>query len=184
MDRTKQKTKALMQYICSRVPPERTGIVKVHKIMWFSETETMRKTGQALTGQTYIRLRFGPVALNAPAMREELIREGKLEEMPSESMQGGLTRRIFVAESPPVDMEQLFTQEQISIIDEQIERLQHATGMDTSDMSHDSIWATLEDGDAMPLHLYKWQPVYTDEQTAALEERVRDQAGMDYGPSQ
>ena len=171
-----QKVKALMQYICSRVPREKSGVVKLNKIMWFCETETMYKTGEALTGHTYIRMRFGPVALDAPTMRNDLIKEGKLEEMPPERMSGGMERRIFVATRPPENMDTLFTPEQLDIINEQIERYTYASGPEVSDMSHDSIWASLEDADTMPLHLYKWKPVYTPEQSESLKEAMRKQA--------
>jgi hypothetical protein len=57
-----------------------------------------------------------------------------------------------------------FTAEQIAIIDAQIEKYKNTGAIDISEIPHDSIWASLEDADEMPIDLYAWKPVYISEQ--------------------
>ena len=73
---SKDKVKALILYICSKIPIERSATTKLNKIVWFCETETMYRTWKPLTGHTFIRQVFGPVALNSPMMIRELIQKG------------------------------------------------------------------------------------------------------------
>ena len=62
-----------------------------------------------------------------------------------------------------------FSGEEISIIDGQIRKYLYIDAHGISDLSHDSIWASLEDSDEMPLDLYQFQPVYSNEQAASVK---------------
>lgn len=176
----KDKIKALMLYICEKIEPELSGVIKLNKIMWFSEIETMYQTGKPLTGSMYIRQKFGPVALNAPMMREELIKEGSLYVTQKDTLPDGSKRQIF-STSKHVELKNFFSEEQIKIIDEQIEKYKNTNAMDISEISHDSIWASLEDADEMPLDLYIIKPVYTEEQKSSVREFSRKCMEEEYG---
>ena len=153
---SKEKSKALMQYICQKIPAEYSGRIKLNKICWFSEIETMYKTGHPLTGNTYIRQCFGPVVLNAHLMREELVREGKIQEITNDESGRKIYRYKALQE---VEIEKIFSGEEISIIDGQIRKYLYIDAHGISDLSHDSIWASLEDSDEMTLDLLQFQPV-------------------------
>ena len=174
---SKEKSKALMQYICQKIPAEYSGRIKLNKICWFSEIETMYKTGHPLTSNTYIRQCFGPVVLNAHLMREELVREGKIQEITNDESGRKIYRYKALQE---VEIEKIFSGEEISIIDGQIRKYLYIDAHGISDLSHDSIWASLEDSDEMPLDLYQFQPVYSNEQAASVKKYSEEKWQEDY----
>lgn len=177
---SKDKIKALILHICAKIPEELSGLIKLNKIMWFSETESIYQTGEPLTGHMYIRQRFGPVALNAHIMREELVREGALRELREEILPGGHVRRPYITQKE-VNLRDYFSEEQIEIIDEQIAKYAKTGAIDISELSHDSIWASLEDADEMPLDVYLIKPVYTHEQKEALAAFAHKRGEEEYG---
>lgn len=176
----KERVKSLMLYICEKIPAELSGTIKLNKIMWFSEIETMYRTGKPLTGSMYIRQKFGPVALNAPMMREELIKEGALYALQKEILPDGSQRQPYIVKKP-TNISNYFSSEQIAIIDEQIEKYKNSGALDISEISHDSIWASLEDADEMPLDLYIIKPVYNEEQKESMRDFSRKCMEEEYG---
>lgn len=177
---SKEKLEALLLYICSKVPESVSGTIKINKIMWFSETESMFRTGMPLTGHTYIRQMFGPVPFNVNILRDELIRAEKLREDCYEEPDG-YVRRALTTLLKDLQTEKFFTPEQIAIIDEQIVKHMKTPARTISDISHDSIWASLEDADEMPLELYQFRPHYTEEQKKSVEELAETRWREDYG---
>lgn len=176
----KDKVKALILYICEKIPSELSGTIKLNKIMWFSEIETIYRTGEPLTGSSYIRQKYGPVALNAHIIREELIKDGLLCALQKEVLPNGSERQPYITKQS-VNITNYFSDIEISIIDEQIEKYKNTGAMDISEISHDSIWASLEDADEMPLELYSIKPVYTEEQKESVKAFSRKCMEDEYG---
>lgn len=167
---SKDKVKALILYICSKIPIERSATTKLNKIVWFCETETMYRTWKPLTGHTFIRQVFGPVALNSPMMIRELIQKGDLYEETEYS--NGIVHRLYKTKTK-IDIRKYFSDEQIEIIDEQIEKYKDVGSKDICTMAHDTVWLSLEDADEMPLEAYRIKCVYTQEQKEALNKLVQ-----------
>ena len=177
---SKEKIKALILYICSKIPAELSGVIKLNKIIWFSEIETMYQTWDYLTRHSFIRQKFGPVPLNIHIMREELVQENKLRKIDAGEMSNGAKWYQFETIGQ-IDIKKYFSDEQIKIIDSQINKYADMPALSVSDISHDDIWASLEDADEMPVNLYKFRPVYDDEQKTYLKNFVNNISKEQYG---
>lgn len=151
-----------MQYIFWNLPKKYSGLQKLYRILWFSETEAMFRTRKPLTGHQFIRQQYGPVPLNAHLMRDDLVNDGILEELKPEATPDGGTRRPFRAKEA-VTIKNCFTPEQIEIVNEQIAKYKKTAEWDVSDIYKDSVWLSLEDADVMPLELYISRPGYDEE---------------------
>ena len=177
----KEKIEALVAYICSKVPKELSGIIKLNKIIWFSEIETMYQTWEPLTGFTFIKKEFGPVPYNIDIIIEDEVRNGVLKKNYVGKLPNG--KDYYQFETIEVsDVKCFFSDEQVEIINKQIELYKLKPALELSIISHDSVWAALQDGDIIPLNVYKFKPVYTDMQkkelNSCIEKISKDQYGQ------
>lgn len=174
--REHEKCKAAMLYICANVPPDKSGRVKLNKILWFCETETMYQLGHPLTGMPFIRLARGPAPFDVSELRDELIEEGKLREVPPQD-----NDRLYRYKTlHPIHLDEYFSPREIDIIKEQTSKYRLSEPRDISELSHDSIWCSLEDGDVMPLEAYRFAPRYSHEQKISVKEYARKKWEEDY----
>jgi uncharacterized phage-associated protein len=54
------------------------GMVKLNKLLYRADFEAYRTLGRAITGETYERQKFGPVARDLPIVLDELAASGRL----------------------------------------------------------------------------------------------------------
>src|SRR5438132_12193605 len=77
-----EKLKAAIHYMCekavSRGDQAEFDHVKLNKVLWYSDAYAYLAHGQSITGATYIRKPFGPVAKHNRAAIDVLQQEGKL----------------------------------------------------------------------------------------------------------
>jgi antitoxin SocA-like protein len=144
------KFKAMVHYIVATCEDsKRLGAVRLNKICWFSDTLSYRFTGASMTGETYIKRKFGPVPKTILGALRELQDEKKIgifehEVLPSRTM------RMFVplTEAP----KQQFNPEELRILDYVIDHVcNHHTANSISELSHDSIWDAANDGEEIPM---------------------------------
>jgi hypothetical protein len=144
-----QKFRDLVHYICWRCEdPSQLGATKLNKIPWIIDTYVYCRDGHSLTGETYIKQQFGPVARSMLPTLAELGAEGKVtQRQPSSEFQS----REFVAVTVP-DMS-LFSEQDIRLIDGVIEQVsKNFTAASISAYSHDEIWEAAEIGEEIPMY--------------------------------
>jgi hypothetical protein len=75
------KFKELVVYLCAaaeQVGDEGFGMVKLNKLLYRADFEAYRVLGHAITGETYEKQEFGPVARDLPIVLDELAAAGRL----------------------------------------------------------------------------------------------------------
>src|ERR1700674_4468167 len=82
-----EKLKATIHYIFEKAManPEQLDHVKLNKVLWYSDAHAYLSRGESITGSTYIRKPFGPVAKhNRSAVKqledEGLVKHGKVQQ--------------------------------------------------------------------------------------------------------
>jgi hypothetical protein len=148
--RNREKLKALVHYVASRCEdPATLGSIKLNKVLWVSDLWAYVGSGVPITGAHYLTQHFGPVAPSMPAILDELQAEKKLVVRRTEAH--GNPKVDYIALSRPENISELFTADEISLVDEAIEFVCHQhTAMQISDRSHDVIWELADIGDEIP----------------------------------
>jgi hypothetical protein len=75
------KFKELIVYLCAsaeQAEDEGFGMVKLNKLLYRSDFEAYRLLGRSITGETYEKQEFGPVARHLPIVLDELAAAGRL----------------------------------------------------------------------------------------------------------
>lgn len=149
-DRT--KFKALVLYVIWRTGDVRDfGLTKLNKVLWFTDARTYEAFGKSVTGETYVRRKFGPVPMHIDEVISELIANGKIQSWSEPWFDFEVKR--FAAHEPP-DMA-LFSADELGFIDWWIKHVaeQH-TATSISEKSHDYGWKIAKEGEELPLKAF------------------------------
>jgi hypothetical protein len=152
MDFDRDKFKALVLYVIWAAG-ERSdfGSTKLNKVLWFSEARVYEAYGRPITGETYIRQKFGPVPQHLVEVREELQNEGLITIWSEPLFDHQVTR--FRAFEPPSTA--LFTQEELGFIDWWIRHVdEEHSATSISEKSHDYAWKIAKMGEVIPLYAF------------------------------
>jgi len=148
----KEKFKSLVLYVIWRTGDLRDfGSVKLNKALWFSDARTFEALGKAVTGETYVREKFGPVPHHILPVLDELQAEGLIQPWREPFFEFEITR--YRAHQPPDTS--MFTAEQLGIIDWWIRHIaEEHTAASISEASHDYAWKIAKFGEALPYQAF------------------------------
>lgn len=141
------KLKAMIHYIADASPRGMLGKVKLNKVLWFSDREMYLKTGQTISGETYLRFPNGPVSRNLLNAQRQLEAEGKI-----------LIRKVrhysyeqyeYLSLTDP-DISP-FSPQELDIIGRQISWIAPLHATQVSEISHDRTWEIFSDGEEIPM---------------------------------
>jgi Protein of unknown function (DUF4065) len=142
-----QRFRELIVYISekSRNDPY-FGAVKLNKILYYSDFRAFERFGVPLTGVRYFRLPKGPAPRALIPIQNELVAEGaihidKVQFGDFEQHRTIPLRRAII---------ELFTEDEIILVDEVISDLWQQNATEVSDASHDIRWRTLRHKDPIP----------------------------------
>lgn len=138
-----EKLKAAIHYICEKAitrGQDQFDHIKLNKVLWYSDAYAYLTHGQSITGSTYIRKPFGPVAKHNRAAIDMLQQEGKLKHI---ALSGDNT---FWKEK------ELFSGVELKIIDDVFKRVVEQHSMEVSDQTHGEIWELAAVGEEIPLY--------------------------------
>lgn len=150
--------KAMVHYVTRHyaMSPEKLGAVKLHKVLWYTEVAAVRKTGEPIAGETFIKHKFGPFSKHLEDIVDELRRGGELHVRKGQD------------EFEPTEYVGKGTPDKLALSDEQwriLERTMEAiveghSASSISDRSHDEVWEATElyepmSLDAAALHFVK-----------------------------
>jgi Protein of unknown function (DUF4065) len=80
MSFSSEKFKALILYVIWRTGEVRDfGATKLNKVLWFSDARAFEALGKSITGETYVRQKFGPVPQHINSVLTELQHEGLIQ---------------------------------------------------------------------------------------------------------
>ena len=147
-----EKFKSLVLYVIWRTGDLRDfGSVKLNKALWFSDARAFEALGKAVTGETYIREKFGPVPRHILPILDELLAEGLIQAWREPFFEFEITR--YRAHQPP-DIG-MFTAEELGIIDWWIKHIaEEHTAASISEASHDYAWKIAKFGEALPYQAF------------------------------
>lgn len=142
------KLRELILYVSSRyADDERYTSTRLTKVLFWSDFEYFRETGQAITGSNYIRMPYGPMLERFQGILEAMETRGELRVRREHN--GAYTQfRPFAGRSPKMS---LFSPEELEVIDRIIAENYGATAASVSDVSHEFIgWQVARQGERIP----------------------------------
>jgi Protein of unknown function (DUF4065) len=134
------KFKELVIYLCAaseQAGDEGFGMVKLNKLLFRADFEAYRLLGRPMTGETYEKQEYGPVARDLPIVLDELAAAGRLrwQSIP----RGPRTRKVpTMAENPDAaaDMS-AFPADERQVIENTLRELAAYGGKGASEWSHE-----------------------------------------------
>jgi hypothetical protein len=145
-----KQLKELILYIAKRSENDpHFGRVKLAKLLFYADFGAYGEFGESITGATYRKASLGPMA------DEQLLAERDLEHSGSIEIQEVgrymyMQKRVVAKREPQIEW---LTQDQLSLIDEVIERHWDDDATDLSDLSHTFPgWALARDREVIPYH--------------------------------
>ena len=144
------KFKALVLYVTWRSGSYANfGATKLNKVLWFAEARHYMMYGKPITGETYIRRKYGPVPEHINEICKELEKSNSVQKM-TEKYHGKDLKRYVTDTPPSVD---LFSAEELSVVDWWIKSIdEEHSATSISEKSHDYAWKIASEGELLPLH--------------------------------
>ncbi len=146
-----EKLAELILYVCHKSEAdERFGATKLNKILFYSDFAAYRQLGQPITGADYQNLEEGPAPRKLPPIRKRLTKPGKdrAAHLEHRFYYTGIQERLVVDRLPRVD---IFTKEELKIVDEVIADLWPLNGSEVSVRSHKELgWKLTREGESIP----------------------------------
>ena len=152
---------------------DRFGVTKLVKLLYYSDCAAYMRTGQPITGASYVHMPHGPYPDNWQGMLRRLQDEGVITVL-DEAVGNGNQRRRPVS-STSKDTCALTDQER-RFLDEQLSRFFDFNAGQIEEYSHDELaWRVTEQGRSMPYELAGFRiPGPPDEETKARAQRIAD----------
>ena len=141
------KFKAMIHYIISKCESNTNlGRVVLYKLLYFSDFDYYEKYEVSLSGEIYIRKPRGPVPSHFFLAINELIDESKINET-SQRIYDYDKFKYASLKDPDIV---IFSQNELDVIDETINRLAHLYSDEISQYSHGDIpWRLADDGEPL-----------------------------------
>ena len=146
-----QKFSNLVHYIIWKCPEQaKLGSVKLHKILWKSDTSFYLQHRRPITGVRYTRREWGPTADALLSTRELLQRAGKIRFWRDKGFAFGHPKDVYEAKkAPPVGFLSRDEQQTVDFWINEI-CLKH-TAESISDETHGYAWEIIPQGAEMPV---------------------------------
>jgi hypothetical protein len=170
-----EKLKEALHFVIENcADTSRLGAIRLNKILWFADCHAYRQNGVSITGDGYVKRKFGPVPQHVLAALRELENDGKIvvREVPYTTRK---RYREFISRTAPETHELSETDRAwLKAYTEFI--CDEFTAEAISDASHDQIWEAADDGEEIPLYtIFASQAgAITDEVRAWANQVVRE----------
>jgi hypothetical protein len=144
------KFKALLHYVVWKAGDiDGFGATKLYKILWFSDARAYMLFGTPITGETYIREKYGPLPQHAITVLKELANDGAIRISQDEYFNKPIRR--FHSERVPDKLS--LDAKQRDIVDYWIKHIaEEHTAASISEESHDYAWEIAKLGEVIPYH--------------------------------
>lgn len=158
----RDKFKRLLHYVVWKAGDlDGFGATKLYKVLWFSDARSYMLFGEPITGESYVREKYGPMPRHALAVIQELSEDAAIRVSREEYFNKPMRR--FHSERVP-DKLSLDTRQR-EIVDYWIKHIANEhTATSISEQSHDYAWEIAKLGEEIPYH-------------AIFANRIRDPEG-------
>jgi hypothetical protein len=142
-----KKFTELVLYISSKLSGDQfLGGIKLNKVLYFSDFTAFGLLGRTITGMEYQRLPEGPAPRAMYPIQQRMIQAGVLAIVPT-PIYNHVQNKPKALRNAEM---RYFSDLEIEIVDEWIERLRPMTGTQVSNLSHDTFgWRTTVDGETI-----------------------------------
>lgn len=142
------KFRRLLHYVIAKAGDiDGFGATKLYKVLWFSDARAFMLFGEPLTGETYVREKYGPMPRHIFAALHDLQQSGAITVKQSR-WHGRPTRKFKSLTSPDILP---FDEERRKIVDFFIHHIAHDhTANSISEESHDLAWEIAKQGEDLP----------------------------------
>lgn len=160
------RLKQMILYVSEQnVEATRFGLIKLNKIIWKADFDAFAERGVPITGRTYKRQKYGPVANEMPPVHSEMLRDGYISIRRVDFGEGIVEKRTIALCAPQLSM---FSAEDLKFVNASIAYYWHKTGEEASDDSHGVAWSTRHNGEEMP-----YESAYLADLTLGPSQRLR-----------
>jgi hypothetical protein len=160
----RQKFKSLMHYVIAKAgDADDFGAVKLYKILWFSDARAYMLSGTPITGETYIREKYGPLPVHAIGVINELAEKGAIRVW-NDAYYNRQIRRFRSLRAPD---RPTLSDDQKAIVEYWLKHIvEEHTAQTISEESHELAWEIAKIGEPLPYH-------------AIFASRIRDPEGKE-----
>lgn len=128
------KIKELILYVAEKCQfRENFGATMLNKILFFSDFLAFARFGESITGEEYAKREFGPAPRHLLVARDQLAAENAIAIQKRMTWKGEQVRIVPLSREANLS---LFTPQQISLVDDVIDRLKDENAESVSDLSH------------------------------------------------
>lgn len=149
-----KKTNELILYIASKLALRGNyGSTLLNKALYFADCIAYMKLGFPITTFRYIKQNFGPTPDPAQFLkvRDQLVTGGDIEVLEIEYF-GRLQKEVIAKRQPDVSV---FSVEEIVIVDDVLSQIEHMSGTEISDLSHQfPAWKVADDKEELPFFTF------------------------------
>ncbi len=144
------KFRELVVYVAKQSDEDpRFGMIKLNKILYYSDFAAYRQLGQPITGATYRKYCEGPAPIELPVARGELINSGDAISEERPYFAGSVVRLVIRAGREP--NRELFRPGELEIVDEVVDFFEGKTEREVATFSHhEPGWAVASDREDIP----------------------------------
>jgi uncharacterized phage-associated protein len=137
-----------VHFICAECANGSLGRVKLHKVLYFSDFLRYLEKGEPLTGEDYLKQKFGPAARHLNKALRDLERLGalKVETQPFH----GFVKYTFTSLKMPTTNR--LSEDEIALLREVIDFVCGQTATQISELSHAEPWAMVDMGERIPYY--------------------------------
>lgn len=146
----RDKFKSLLHYVVWKAgDSDGFGATKLYKVLWFSDARAFMLSKEPITGEIYIREKYGPLPRHADAMIQELANDGAIKVW-NDRYYNKPIRRYKSLRTPD---RLALTDQQREIVDYWIKHIavEH-TAKSISEESHDTAWELAKLGEEIPYY--------------------------------
>jgi hypothetical protein len=134
----------------TRIDPM-SGATKLNQYLYFADFAAMRRLGRPITGAEYQKLPHGPAPRRLPPVRARLVRDGDAQQETRVDALGYVHHDLVPQREARTD---LFTDEELRVVDEVIDTRRLMTAAQVSRLSHDEAgWQLVDEGETIPYEL-------------------------------
>lgn len=167
---TRARLRELTLFVAERCQDDPNfGVTKLNKILFYCDFMAFGKFGKPITGISYNKLPFGPVATGADITRRQMERDGEIF-VAADGHSPFRPQRVVPRRSADLDM---FSGPEIALVTGIINALAGATGSQVRDLSHGKAWQAVEMHEAIPYEaVFLSDEPYTEEDVARAHELI------------
>ena len=175
MSYDKDKFKALVLYVIWKTGDVRDfGSVKLNKVLWFSDARAFEALGKSITGETYVRRKYGPVPRHINEALQDLLEDGLIRSWSEPYFHFEITR--FSAHQPADT--NTFSPDELGLVDWWIKQVcEDHTATSISEKSHDYGWRIVQDGEELPYKAFLARRLRLPRSRRRDLDRLRGRAG-------